>query len=138
MVVVIASIVLLPIGMVMGSLVRDWNTAREIKRLQEDLDLAAYAIKGVMEEAYGYDVQDDTSGSSVVLDMDASGNRTIVIEADGGKLMLDGQEVIGSLANLSFESDNGLLIVRIQVGSPVLGPVPETILHVLPRNRAPD
>lgn len=42
---------------------RDWYISREIKALQEDMDLAGFNIKAVLEEANYYEIQDIVEGS---------------------------------------------------------------------------
>ncbi len=134
---VIASIVLLPIGVMTGALLNDWHKGRELKLLQEELDLAAYSIKGVMEEAYGYDdIADGEQNSSIKLYMGANREKELVIRSDGRNLMLDGQAVVGSLAEggLKFNPDNGLVRVEIRLEGEKTGAAPEKSFNVRLRN----
>ncbi len=99
-VVTVASfIVLLPIATMMGAITRDWNTSREIKRLQEDVDLASYSVKGLIEEAYGYDIQD--KGHIILIGSNA---QTVQVYRDGADLIINNYAVINSLNDLQFSN----------------------------------
>lgn len=43
---------------------KDWFTSKEIKELQEDMDLAGFNIKAILEEANYYEIQDIIEGSN--------------------------------------------------------------------------
>ena len=82
---VMAAIVLLPVAMGMGAIVKEWHTGRDIKMLQDELDRAAYFIKGVMEEAHGYQY-DNLLNSKITLNGPEGSANTVTIMTDGNKV----------------------------------------------------
>lgn len=106
-VVTVASfIVLLPIATMMGAITRDWNTSREIKLLQEEVDLASYSVKGLIEEASRFENENGFPDSSITL-TGANGG-SVKIYQHGKELKIDNYTVIDSLSEsgLTFFDTN--------------------------------
>lgn len=81
---------------------RSWRESRTLASLQEDIDLASYAIKGIMEEAATWT---PAEGSSAWAEA-SSETWTYRVESDGDRLLLAGpagtEEVVTGLESLVF------------------------------------
>ncbi|MFW6279542.1 MAG: hypothetical protein ACOC2T_00750, partial [Planctomycetota bacterium] len=74
-------LVLLPVASVAALAIRDWHQSQDIRQLQEDLQLASFTIKGVMEEAYDYDdFGDDGKADEITLHLEQESGRSVTID----------------------------------------------------------
>ncbi|MFP4177044.1 MAG: hypothetical protein ACLFT2_07425 [Candidatus Brocadiia bacterium] len=99
-------LVLLPVASVAALAIRDWHQSQDIRQLQEDLQLASFTIKGVMEEAYDYDdFADDGKADEITLYLqNENGSRPkVTIHQDGSELVVGDSTTIDCLVDGSLE-----------------------------------
>lgn len=109
-VMIAALIVLMPIGAMMGAIIRESSTAAQVKLLQEELHLASYSVKGLIEEAYAFDIVD----VSEMHLFGAASDPAVVIKQDGDRLLINDRAVIDCLAELHFEAADKLIKVTVK------------------------
>ncbi len=132
-VVLISLIVLLPMTAMMFSIARNWQTSNEVRQLQEELDLAAYSIKGLIEEASSFEIEDTESQSRIELNR-ADWAETKIIKENDGKLSIGHMDnVIDSLTGLRFE-DKGNATVLVTIDAERAGREGKREFHVRLRN----
>jgi prepilin-type N-terminal cleavage/methylation domain-containing protein len=114
---VIAAIGLFAVTTLLYSAYKDWFTSREIKALQEDMDLASLTVKSVLEEAeWGDGMEDNITEDHTGITLrgrDAEDNEwTKEFRKDGSELILKDMDtgdeyiVVKTLHTISFyESD---------------------------------
>ena len=105
-VMVAALIVLLPIATMMGAIVGDWHTSRDIKLLQEEVDLASYSVKGLIEEAYYFENENGFPDSNITL-RGANGQTVEIYQDEDGK-ELKIRSDSGEYAVIDRLTDSGL------------------------------
>lgn len=122
-VIIIAAIGLFAITTLLYSAYKDWFTSREIKALQEDMDISALTVKSILEEADEFLITD------IIPDSDPEAGRRINVRytedaelvwekefyRDGSKLILadikndNVDVVVNTLDDLYFYEDPDLL-----------------------------
>jgi prepilin-type N-terminal cleavage/methylation domain-containing protein len=118
-VVIIAAIGLFAITTLLYSAYRDWFTSKEIKALQEDMDLAALTVKSVLEEAqWGDGLEDNITEGRARISVGYTEDDKIIWEKelykydgelrlkDVGESDVNGYAIIRTLEDIAFyESD---------------------------------
>ena len=107
----ISTIALFGIGTLIDLSFKDWRESREIVALQDDLDLANYTLKGVLEEADTVSIPDETHISAGYKtdwkkEFYRNGNKLILKNLKNSKL----EEVIDCLENISFRQPDAHLV----------------------------
>ncbi len=109
MVMVASAVLLLPITAMIVPVIQEWDKNRNIKLLQEDVDLAAFSVKGIIEEAEGYEFE---NSSHVVLNF-VGDIPDIEIKKAGDALRIDDHDVFEHLDELEFTANEDILNVTI-------------------------
>jgi hypothetical protein len=89
---------------------RNWRESRYLVRLQEDLDLGSFLLKGVIEEAAALE---EIPGGLRATGPDGAWQKDLYRQ--GGHLMADDEEVIAGLDDLGFTIGEESVLVTLRV-----------------------
>jgi competence protein ComGC len=126
-------LVLLPVSMATTMAIKDWDRSRDIRMLQEDLHLASLTIKGVIEEASGYQINETGDEITLLLEDDTEETKSVTIRQDDTQLLANDMVVVDCLAGLEFEPDEADS-VRVQIEAERSGQEQENVFVVKLRN----
>ena len=89
---------------------RNWRESRYLVRLQEDLDLGSFLLKGEIEEAAALE---EIPGGLKATGPDGAWEKALYRQ--DSRLMVDDEEIIGTLADLQFSLAGNHVLVNLQV-----------------------
>lgn len=125
-VIVVGAVGLVAVTSLIFESYKDWNTSKQRKSLQEELDLAGFTIKGVLEEAKTVSILDSgpTTGTRIQASHDTDwvkefypqGSDLIIKDVKNGNTT---RAVMNCLASLSFlqDSTTGETAVRVSLSA---------------------
>ncbi|HOJ30721.1 MAG TPA: hypothetical protein PK165_00930 [bacterium] len=101
---------------------REWKRSNEVASLQVDFDLACHMIKSIIEEADTVQVSDN--GTSITAGYQSYWIQQFYQDPQNPSVLVwknmktnESQKVITTLKNISFDVQDDLVVVNIEVGN---------------------